>query len=111
MSHSLVLGILLLSPVVGFLINGFRWKSHEGILAGTIGTLAAAISFVCTVILYMSLLDMEHDQREILVSYYKWLEIGSLNLNVSFLIIERNSHIFFFGIVCEFVCATIILPH
>lgn len=86
MSHDVVLGILLLSPIVGFLFNGLRWKSQDGILAGTVATLAAGVSFACTLILYFALLEQEGEQREIFVSYYKWLDVGSLSLNVSFMI-------------------------
>ncbi len=88
MSHNMMLGILLLSPVVGFLFNGIRWKSQDGALAGTVATAAAGVSLVCTALLYLALLHMPAEQREIYVSYYKWADVGSLNLNVSFLVDE-----------------------
>lgn len=85
MSNNLIIGILLLSPIVGFLFNGLRYKSQQAYLAGTIATLAAFVSFVCSVVIYFRLLDLPHDQREIIATYYTWADIGTAKINISFL--------------------------
>lgn len=77
--------VLLLAPVVGFLINGARFRSQNGILAGIIGTLASTTSFVATALLYKHLLSLPHEQREILVRFYNWTTIGDSKVNVSFM--------------------------
>ena len=46
MNHAVLMAIVILSPLVGFLINGARYKKHSGNVAGTIATFAVAISFI-----------------------------------------------------------------
>jgi NADH-quinone oxidoreductase subunit L len=85
MSNELIVGILLLSPIIGFLFNGIRFKSHEAYVAGTVATLAAFVSFVCSLVIFSRLLHLPHEQRQILVNYYTWTEIGAAKINVSFM--------------------------
>ena len=85
MSNNLIIAILLLSPIVGFLFNGLRYKSQQRYVAGTVGTLAAFVSFVCSVVIFCRLLNLPHDQREIIATYFTWAEIGAAKINVSFL--------------------------
>lgn len=84
-THYYLTLILLLAPVCGFLINGFRFKSQRAVLSGTIATLAAVASFVATLLLFKDLLSLPHDQREILVQLYNWTLIGDARVNASFL--------------------------
>jgi NADH-quinone oxidoreductase subunit L len=85
MSNELIIGILLLSPVIGFLFNGLRFKSHEAYVAGTVATLASFISFVCSCIIFSRLLHLPEEQSQILANYYTWSEIGAAKINVSFM--------------------------
>jgi NADH-quinone oxidoreductase subunit L len=89
--ENLLMSILLLSPVVGFLINGLRFRSHNYKLAGTIATGAVAVSFVCGVMLFLELLKLPAEARHIRVEFFQWLNVGNLNLPVAFVIDPLSS--------------------
>lgn len=84
MSNNLIIGILLLAPIAGFLFNGLRFRSQQAYLAGTVATLASLVSFICSVTIYLRLLDLPHDQRDIIATYFTWAEIGTAKINISF---------------------------
>lgn len=85
MSNSLIVAILLLSPVVGFIFNGLRFRNQNGYVAGAVATVAVFISFLCSVTIFARLLALPHESREILVNYYTWADIGTSKINVSFM--------------------------
>ncbi|MCB9072683.1 MAG: NADH-quinone oxidoreductase subunit L [Bdellovibrionaceae bacterium] len=85
-SESIVLAVLLLAPVVGFLFNGLRFRSHNATLAGIVATGMVAISFVCGLILFNQLLGMEGPERVLRISYFSWLSLGNLDLPVAFVV-------------------------
>ncbi len=85
MSNSLIVGILLLSPVIGFIFNGLRFRNQQAYVAGGVATLAAFISFVCSVAIFFRLLDLPHESREIAVNFFTWVNIESAKINVSFM--------------------------
>lgn len=91
MSNEIILGILLLSPILGFLFNGFRFRSQNNTLAGTVATLAAGVSFLCASALFFRLLDLPKESREIFVSYFSWIEIGSAKVSASFMFDELSA--------------------
>lgn len=91
MNHEILVAILLLAPLVGFLINGFRFKSTNYLAAGSIATAAIATSFVCAILLFMELVDMPEEARTIAVSYFNWISIGSLNVNAGFVVDQISS--------------------
>jgi NADH-quinone oxidoreductase subunit L len=72
--------ILLFAPLVGFLINGIRFRSHDGIFAGTVATAAAGISFVCALLLYVKLLVMAPEARVIQAEFFDWIPVGDLHI-------------------------------
>lgn len=80
MSNQSLLLILLFSPLLGFLINGFRYSSKNYKLAGTIATSAIFIGFMASVTLFSQLVGMPESEREIRVSLFQWLEVGSFRL-------------------------------
>lgn len=84
-SHALI-AILLLAPLIGFLINGVRFKSHEGIISGTIATIAAATSFLCSLLLVFQVASMEPGLRRIEEIFFKWIEVGDLNVTAGFVV-------------------------
>lgn len=86
MDTQVLFAVLLLSPLVGFLINGFRFKSHNGILAGTIATLAAAISFACSLLLVCQQEAMAPAARIIAVHFFDWISVGDLNVSAGFVL-------------------------
>lgn len=86
MNHSVLMAILILSPVVGFLINGFRYKKHSGNVAGAIATVAVLISFISSILLVVDLVAMPADSRRIAVSFFEWIVIDSLRVNAGFVV-------------------------
>lgn len=81
MSSTVLLAILILSPLVGFLINGLRWKSQKGVLSGTVATLAVFVSFLCTIALFFA---VRASGKGITVSFFDWITVGDLNLSFKF---------------------------
>lgn len=91
MNHEILIAILLLSPLLGFIINGLRFKSKNYILAGTIGTSAIFVSFVTAILLFLELVGMPADQRTITVNYFNWINVGSFNINAGFVVDQISS--------------------
>lgn len=86
MNHSALMAIILLAPLVGFLINGLRYKKHSANLAGTIATAAAAISFLSAIWLVAELIQMPHESRRIAVQFFEWISVGALKINAGFVV-------------------------
>jgi len=86
MNHALLMMTLLLCPVLGFLFNGMRFRSQNGILAGTVATAAAAMSFICSVLLYIDLVRMPETSRVIAVKFFDWIAVGNLSVPFGFVV-------------------------
>lgn len=86
MNHALLIAIVILSPFVGFLINGLRYKKHSGNVAGSIATAAVAISFISSIILVIDLVGMAADSRRIAVSFFEWIAIDKFKINAGFVV-------------------------
>lgn len=86
MNHDILMAILLLAPVVGFLVNGLRWRQHGPHLAGSLATAAVFASFVCSVILFIELIGMPADSRRIAVTFYEWIALDRLKINAGFVV-------------------------
>ena len=91
MNHEILIAILLLSPLVGFLLNGTRFKSTNYILAGSIATGAVFLSFVCSVLLMIQLIDSPEDSRRLGVSFFEWISVGSFKVNAGFVVDQISS--------------------
>jgi NADH-quinone oxidoreductase subunit L len=85
MSNTTLFAILLLAPLVGFMFNGIRWKSHNAYLAGTVATVAAGISFLCSVLLVSKLFG-EGAVPSVGAKFYEWMTVGGLNVTAGFVI-------------------------
>jgi NADH-quinone oxidoreductase subunit L len=85
-NHALLIAIVILSPFVGFLINGLRYKKHSSNVAGGIATLAVAISFLSSIILVIDLISMSAESRRIAVSFFEWIAIDKLKINAGFVV-------------------------
>jgi NADH-quinone oxidoreductase subunit L len=90
MSHQLLISALILSPLIGFLINGLRYKRHSANLAGGIATAAAAISFLSAIFIFIELLGMPKESRQIAVSFFDWMTVANLKINMGFLVDPLN---------------------
>jgi NADH-quinone oxidoreductase subunit L len=86
MNHAVLMALVILSPVVGFLINGFRYKKHSGNVAGTIATVAVAISFISSILLVTDLIAMPEEARRISVSFFEWITVGNFKVNAGFMV-------------------------
>jgi len=84
----LLVAILLLSPLMGFLVNGFLVKKNNksALRAGVIGTLASSLSFLCAAILFSTLAGTEGAERHLHVFYFNWLEVGKFKADMAFLV-------------------------
>ncbi len=86
MSHTALMATLILAPLIGFLINGLRYKKHSANVAGTIATAMAAISFISAILLVVDLVGMPEESRHINVQFFQWMALGKLNVNMSFVV-------------------------
>ena len=85
MSNELLFGILILAPFVGFLFNGFRWKSHNAVLAGTVATSAVFISFLCALTLVCKLFGVGA-VPSVGAHFFQWFNVGGLQVEAGFVI-------------------------
>jgi NADH-quinone oxidoreductase subunit L len=76
--------IMLAAPLLGFLINGFRWRSRDAVLAGVIATVAAACTFACAVFMFLDLVRMPEEARRLAASYFSWISVGDLEVKAGF---------------------------
>ncbi|MDZ4677328.1 MAG: NADH-quinone oxidoreductase subunit L [Oligoflexia bacterium] len=93
MSTSLLISVLLLSPLVGFLINGLFVKQNNKNykLAGFIATLASTVSFVCAALLYCQLLKLEPQARKIHEVFFNWINVADFKANMGFMVDPINA--------------------
>lgn len=77
----------MLSPLVGFLINGLRWRRHSANLAGTIATLAAVVSFGCSIALFAQILELPAEgARAIRADFFDWIVLSDLRVPAAFVV-------------------------
>ncbi len=84
MSHSILMAILILAPLVGFLINGFRYQKHSANVAGTIATIMAVISFICSLTMMVDLVSTPAESRNISVQFFEWMAVSNFKVNMGF---------------------------
>lgn len=99
MTDSMLFAILLGAPLAGFLFNGVRFDhsgghdhgSHGGhagatpILAGSVATAMAAISFVCSLALVLRLGGAGAPER-VETAFFDWITVGALKVTAGFVI-------------------------
>lgn len=86
MDHSLLIAILILSPLVGFIVNSIFFNSEKALGAGIIGTTAIAISFLCALNLFFQLIGLPVEQRSLRAEYFTWMSIGNLHVPAAFVV-------------------------
>ena len=86
MDHQILIAVLILSPLVGFFINGLRFKSQNATLAGSIATAAIGVSFICSAILVGQLISMEAAERTLRADFFTWMSVGGLNVQAGFVV-------------------------
>ncbi len=86
MSHEILIAILLLSPLVGFILNGVRFKSSNYLVAGGIATTAVVISFACAVALFVELLGLPPEHRRLTANFFDWITIEKIKISAGFVV-------------------------
>ncbi len=86
MNHEILIAILLLSPFLGFILNGVRFRSPNYLLAGSIATGAVFISFACAVALFVDLVGLPPDQRRLVASFFEWISVDKLKISAGFVV-------------------------
>lgn len=86
MAESFWIGLIFAAPILGFLINGFNFRSKNYKLAGTVGTLAVATSFVSALALFSKLVSLPEAERVITHSFFQWISVGNFHVDASFLV-------------------------
>jgi len=86
MNHALLILTLLIAPLLGFLFNGLRFRSPDGYVAGTVATLAAGISFLCSAVLVKDLAAMPVESRVIATHFFDWITVGNLHVPFGFVV-------------------------
>lgn len=86
MSEQFLIGLLLLSPLIGFAINGPRFRSKNAVLAGAIATTAAGVSFLSAATLFFKLKSLPIDARSLEATFFTWIPVGSLSVNAGFVV-------------------------
>ncbi|MGZ3726237.1 MAG: NADH-quinone oxidoreductase subunit L [Pseudobdellovibrio sp.] len=91
MNHHILIALLILSPFVGFLLNGVRFKSSNYVAAGSIATGAVFISFICSVLLMLDLVGAPVEKRSITEGYFEWIGVDAFHINASFVVDQISS--------------------
>ncbi len=86
MDHATLIAVLILSPLVGFLINGFRYKNHDYKVSGAIASIAVLISFISAILLFTELVNLPHESRQISVQFFEWIAADKLKVNAGFMV-------------------------
>ena len=91
MNHEILIAILLLAPVVGFLMNGLRFRSSNYVLAGSIATAAVFISFISSVMLFTQLVGLPSEERKLAVNFFNWINVGNFSVNAGFVVDQLSA--------------------
>lgn len=86
MNHALLILTLLLAPLLGFTFNGLRFRSQNYLLAGSIATGAAAISFVCSLFLFFQLTALAPEARVLGTRFFDWIAVENLAIPFGFVV-------------------------
>jgi NADH-quinone oxidoreductase subunit L len=79
--------VIVIAPLVGFIINSlFGGKYKNKALAGWLGTLAVTISFAVACGIFIEMLAAPPEERAISYHLLDWLNVGSINVGISYLI-------------------------
>ena len=86
MNNFALFAVLILAPLVGFIFNGLRFRSQNALLAGSVATIAAGISFVCSLLIVGQLFGGEGAPKFIAAHFFEWMRVGNLNVQMNIVI-------------------------
>jgi len=83
MAHYIYLTVLL--PLLGFLVNGiFGSRTKNEKIIGWIGSGTVGLAFLIVACAFFQTLGLPPDDRKTIVTLFNWLNVGGLNINVSY---------------------------
>jgi NADH-quinone oxidoreductase subunit L len=95
-----MLALIPLFPLIGFLINGSWYafgqapqgrKKAGAVVPGVIATIAIGASFVVSLLLFLQLQGMDEGSRVIEQTLFRWMTIGSFNVDMGFRLDPLNT--------------------
>ena len=78
--------LMLLFPLAGFLLLVALGRRIGDPVAGWIGTIAVAGSFVTAIVVFFGLLDLPSSNRVVVHNYFTWFQAGGLKVPVGTLV-------------------------
>jgi NADH-quinone oxidoreductase subunit L len=78
--------LILLCPLVGTAVIGLCWNRLAGRAAGWIGTGAIALSFACSVVVFISLLGKSPEHRQLTSTLWNYAVTTGLDAKLSILV-------------------------
>ncbi|MCC7404706.1 MAG: NADH-quinone oxidoreductase subunit L [Bdellovibrionales bacterium] len=86
MTTNILFAALLLAPLIGFLFNGIRYQSKNCLLAGTVASGAALLSFACSVVLVYQLAHLPVESRALTAHFFDWMTVATFKVSAAFLL-------------------------
>ena len=86
MTNHGLLTILIAAPLLGFLFNGLRFRTKNGVLAGVVASFAVLVSFGCAVTLFQRLHEAGPHAEAIRAQFFQWITVADFNVNFSFMV-------------------------
>jgi NADH-quinone oxidoreductase subunit L len=86
MESQFLIAVLLLAPLIGAAINGFRYKSQNGVFAGTLASIAMFVSFSSAVALFLRLFKLAPEARTITANFFNWIVVDPLVVKAAFVV-------------------------
>ena len=77
---------ILLLPLAGFFLLTFGGRRLGEPAAGWLATLAVTGSFVASIVTFLGLHQLAPHSRDVVQTYYSWVPVGGLHVNVSALL-------------------------
>ncbi|MHB1912638.1 MAG: NADH-quinone oxidoreductase subunit L [Acidimicrobiales bacterium] len=78
--------VIILLPLAGFFVLTFGGRRLGDPSAGWLGTLAVTGSFVASIVTFLGLRSLAPHARSVVQTYYSWVPVGGLKVNVSALL-------------------------
>jgi NADH-quinone oxidoreductase subunit L len=78
-------GLIILFPLIGFLINGlFGTKIKSEKILGIIGSGSVGLSFAVAAIIFYQMISQPIENRSHIIELFNWINVGSLSINVAY---------------------------
>lgn len=91
MSTSALVYLLIGAPLVGFLINGLRFRTSEYKISGAIACAALTVSFLSSIGLFLALSGLENPGEGIQLKLFDWINVAELSVPFAFKIDPINA--------------------